>query len=348
MARQRKKQSRSPTLVFVVAVVVLVVVAYVRTRPGPPSVQAVPGGDAAKPPAPVDVDSGHEPVVAVDDEDGGAGEAALSHTAPAPGTLPWMEDEPSSSPDPDRGAGHVQAGRAARDQDDLVAARSELSKALLAGVQPQDAAAIRQELIGLAEETIFSSRILKDDPLTDAYVIQPGDSLAKIAKAHHVTADLLARVNEIENKALIRAGRRIKVIRGPFHAVVSKGTFDLDVYLQDTFVKHFKVGLGTDGCTPTGDWVCKDKLVNPTFYPPRGGQIIPGGHPENPLGERWIGLKGVGGEAVGQLRYGLHGTIEPDTIGKAVSMGCIRMHNSEVERVYEMLIEGQSHILVRE
>ncbi|UCG16548.1 MAG: L,D-transpeptidase family protein [Phycisphaerales bacterium] len=347
MAKQRKKQSRSPMLVFVVAVVVLVVTAYVRTRPGP-GVQTVSGGDAAKPPVPVEVESDHDPAQTVDKEDSAGGEAALSHTAPSPGALPWMEDKPSPPADPNQMAEQLQAGRDARTRDDLVAARSHLSKALLAGVQPQDAAAIRQELVSLAEETIFSSRVLQDDPLTDAYVIQPGDSLARIAQAHDVTADLLARINEIENKALIRAGRRIKVIHGPFHAVVSKSTFDLDVYLQDTFVKHFKVGLGTDGCTPTGDWICKDKLPNPTFYPPRGGQIIPGGHPENPLGERWIGLKGVGGEAVGQLRYGLHGTIEPDTIGKAVSMGCIRMHNREVEQVYEMFVEGQSHILVRE
>ena len=134
-------------------------------------------------------------------------------------------------------------------------------------------------------------------------------------------------------KNRIRAGRAIKIIKGPFRAVVGKSTFSIDVYLGQTFVTHFRVGLGADGSTPTGEWKVGTKLVNPTYYPPRGGVVMSADNPQNPLGERWIGLIGTGGEAVGQSRYGIHGTIEPESIGQNISMGCIRMFNEDVERL---------------
>jgi lipoprotein-anchoring transpeptidase ErfK/SrfK len=269
--------------------------------------------------------------------------ARLTATTPDLTKLPWL----TTTPPPSSAAGElIETARTALEDNNLVAARTNFAQALNAGLPPAQADEVRAELTELAEETIFNPAMLEGDPLTDAYVIKSGDSLAKIAKEHRVTADLLAQINNIKDPARIRAGWRIKVIHGPFHGVVSKSGFSLDLYLQDTFVRQYKVGLGTDGSTPTGDWLCKDKLVNPKFYPPRGGKIIPGGHPENPLGTRWVGLKGVGGEAVGQFRYGLHGTIDPSSIGKNVSMGCIRMHNEDVEVVYTLLIDKHSHVVV--
>jgi lipoprotein-anchoring transpeptidase ErfK/SrfK len=46
--------------------------------------------------------------------------------------------------------------------------------------------------------------------------------------------------------------------------------------------------------------------------------VMPG--PGNPVGTRWMGLNRAG--------YGIHGTNEPKSIGKAASHGCIRMRRS--------------------
>ena len=54
--------------------------------------------------------------------------------------------------------------------------------------------------------------------------------------------------------------------------------------------------------------------------------------PENPLGTRWMGFD--------LESYGLHGTTEPDSIGKSRSLGCIRMLNPEVEELFELVGEG--------
>ena len=177
-------------------------------------------------------------------------------------------------------------------------------------------------------------------------MVKAGDSLAKIAAQNAVTADLLAAINGIADKHLIREGPSIKAVKGPFRAVIHKKSYVLDVYLGDTFVKSFRVGLGAEGSTPTGEWRIKNKLVNPTYYPPRGGAIVAADDPQNPLGERWLGLEGVSGEAVSQERYGIHGTSDPDSIGKSVSLGCIRLHNADVELLYTYLTEGRSTVTV--
>ena len=56
--------------------------------------------------------------------------------------------------------------------------------------------------------------------------------------------------------------------------------------------------------------------------------------------------KGVKGDAVGHEGYGIHGTIEPDSIGKAVSRGCVRMLNEDVKTLFSMLLPGKSTVTV--
>lgn len=249
--------------------------------------------------------------------------------------------------DSDRIRSLINAGKQALARNELVSARAHFSEGMGLGASGQDAAFLQAELTRIGNETVFSQRLFENDPLVDRYIIQPGDSLAKIGSKNKVSADLLANINNIRNKHLIRAGQTIKLIKGPFRAVVDTSTFSLDVYLGNTFVRHFRVGLGADGSTPAGEWRVGTKLMNPTYYPPRGGKIIAADDPQNPLGERWIGLVGVGGEALGQERYGIHGTIEPQSIGREESLGCIRMYNEDVEELYTYLIEKHSTVTIK-
>ncbi len=267
--------------------------------------------------------------------------------------VPERATNPIASPDDNTGEtihakSLLSSGRRALGSGDLVLARAHFSEALNASLPPQEEIEARAELRKLGRETIFSPTVTKDDPYSEYYTIQPGDSLQKIAKEYEVTAEFLARVNNIPNINQIRAGRRLKVVRGPFHARVTKGEHTLDIFCHNTFVDHFPVGLGAEDGTPLGKWKVKTKLKNPTYYPPRGGMIVAAGDPDNPLGERWIGLEGLEGDALGATRYGIHGTIEPDSIGKDASMGCVRMHNEDVEVVFDLLIAGKSFVEIVE
>ena len=130
---------------------------------------------------------------------------------------------------------------------------------------------------------------------------------------------------------------------------IYKSKFRMDVYLQDLYIRSFRVALGSENGTPEGVWRVKNRLENPTYYPPASAtdkRIIAPDDPNNPLGKRWIGLEGIEGACVGHEGFGIHGTIEPDSIGKAVSLGCVRMHNEDVALLYKLLQPGKSQVTI--
>ena len=103
------------------------------------------------------------------------------------------------------------------------------------------------------------------------------------------------------------------------------------VLLENGQVKKiFPVAVGRTGSpSPTGAFEVVVRLENPTYYHP-GKVIGPGA--SNPLGNRWIGLN--------QKGYGIHGTNEPKSIGKAASHGCIRMAKADLEELFTLLSVG--------
>ena len=86
------------------------------------------------------------------------------------------------------------------------------------------------------------------------------------------------------------------------------------------------------------------KLVNPTWTNPRTGQFFPADDPENPIGEYWMGLRGMDDTNVGERGFGIHGTIEPESIGTDSSMGCVRLRDGEIDMIYAVMAEGISTI----
>jgi len=239
-------------------------------------------------------------------------------------------------------------GFAAREQKNLVTARTLLNRALAGGLDPEEIQRVRRELTSIANETLFSRAIYKDDPLITDHVIQSGDTLGKIAKAYKISEDLLAEINKIKNKNFIRVGRRIKTLNGPFHATIDKSDHVMHIYLQDVYVRSYRVALGMHGSTPTGKWKVCNHQVNPGWTDPRDGKRWHPEDPDNPIGEFWIGLEGLEGDATGQFGYGIHGTIEPETIGQDVSLGCVRLAADDIAAVYKMLLPGHSLVTIKE
>ena len=64
----------------------------------------------------------------------------------------------------------------------------------------------------------------------------------------------------------------------------------------------------------------------------KAGAVVSADSPENVLGTRWLGLDVSG--------YGIHGTVEPQSLGKQVTQGCVRMANNEVEELYTYIPVG--------
>ena len=70
--------------------------------------------------------------------------------------------------------------------------------------------------------------------------------------------------------------------------------------------------------------------------------------PANPIGEHWIGLAPDEERIRGLDGYGIHGTIDLDSIGRQASMGCVRMRPDDVELIYGVLMEDISTVVIRE
>lgn len=108
----------------------------------------------------------------------------------------------------------------------------------------------------------------------------------------------------------------------------------LRVYDNGKLVKEYPVALGTSyEKTPVGNYKISSKEQNPTWIPGSGFSdktpVPPG--PDNPLGSRWMEFS---------PGYGIHGTNKDWDIQYPVSGGCIRMHNADVEELYELVDVG--------
>jgi len=244
-------------------------------------------------------------------------------------------------------AAAVSAARQALGRGDQVAARALFSRALGRGLPEAEASSIRAELANLADALLFSRARVPNDPLTGVHVISSGEVVHNIARRYKITDQLLCAINHITDPSRVNAGLQLKVIRGPFHAVIYKSQHRLDVYLHDIFVRSFSVGLGTNGGTPLGRWVIKNKLTNPEWTDPRNGQHYLSDDPDNPIGERWIGLDCVAGDCLGRVGFGIHGTIDPKSIGANLSMGCVRLVPDDVALLYDLLVRNQSRVDIR-
>jgi lipoprotein-anchoring transpeptidase ErfK/SrfK len=166
-------------------------------------------------------------------------------------------------------------------------------------------------------------------PKSILYEVKPGDTLVKIAKEFKTTVDLIMKSNNL-NDDKIFPGRKIKVWTAPFSIVVDKSQNTLILKSDEEIIKTYIVSTGLNNSTPVGNFNIINKLLNPTWF--KAGAVVGPNSPENILGSRWLGFELPG--------YGIHGTTDPDNLGKQITQGCIRMSNSDVEELYTIVPTG--------
>ena len=200
----------------------------------------------------------------------------------------------------------------------------------------------------------FSERVLANDPFSKQYTVQEGDSLSNIRKSLHLDCEwrFLQRINHLATERSIRVGQVLKTPTGAFHGEVHKSEFRLNIFEGDgpgrVMVASYPISLGEFNSTPIGAFSIRprSKLIDPEWRNPRTGQHFASNDPANPIGERWIGLKGIEPHNKNFEGYGIHGTTDITSIGKQASMGCVRMLPQDVEVVYELLTEPNSIVTI--
>jgi len=166
-------------------------------------------------------------------------------------------------------------------------------------------------------------------PKSTFYVIKPGDTLTKIARENKTTTELLMKSNNLSSDRIV-PGKKIKISTAAFSIYVDKSQNLLILKSDEDIVKTYVVSTGANNCTPVGTFKIVNKLPNPTWF--KAGAVVASGSAENVLGTRWMGFDLAG--------YGIHGTVEPQNLGKQVTQGCVRMLNSDVEELYTIVPSG--------
>jgi L,D-transpeptidase ErfK/SrfK len=174
------------------------------------------------------------------------------------------------------------------------------------------------------------------------HTVQPGETLMAIDGRLGVQWQAMATINSLSNPDRIYPGQRVHADTARIvPALLDDG---IVINIPEATLYYFErgrlmfqtgVGLGRPKAweTVTGQFTIVTKQQHPTWVVPTSiqhemeseGRVIvqrlpPG--PDNPLGAFWLGLSFAG--------FGIHGTIEPSSIGQYRSHGCIRMHLEDI------------------
>jgi len=112
----------------------------------------------------------------------------------------------------------------------------------------------------------------------------------------------------------------------PLQIRIHQASFSLQLSSGSHTVRRYPIGIGKNGLTPEGYFSIKQKINRPRA---RGA----------------ANLYGTRGLVFADGGYVIHGTNKPESIGQAESLGCIRLHNIDVEELYSFVSPGTDVIV---
>jgi len=198
---------------------------------------------------------------------------------------------------------------------------------------PAQARQITQLLDQVAGTVIYSRHY----PLEPPYKVQSGDRLDQIAQRYNVPWELLARINGLRNPERLTPGQELKVVRGPFNAVINLDRYEMTLMLQDRYAGRFPIGIGRDKAKLEGTYTVRDKIVAPIYQGPDGA-TAGAGEANNPLGRFLLDLGN---------QVGIHGTSDRGNVGRAEGRGSICLSDRDIDDVFGILSIGSRVVIQR-
>jgi lipoprotein-anchoring transpeptidase ErfK/SrfK len=180
--------------------------------------------------------------------------------------------------------------------------------------------------------------------------VASGELPGAIAKRHRFGAGLFKYWNAGFDERRIGAGKELKLLdlsQRTLQVIVDKQRFRVSVWLQVPsgewlLAMYVPVGVGAaESPTPSGVTSVTSRVREPQWTHPKTREVFPHGHPENVLGGYWIALDSA--PLGGRTGIGLHGYTgapAPDWIERGASNGCIRMLQPDIDRLFELALEG--------
>ncbi len=278
---------------------------------------------SADEPAEPSVDGGMAPPFSP--SEGANSPGSLEDTSPGAATA---SDRPPSEAQP--ASGEVREAFAKF----IDAARKDLENGRLAEVHqtlslwydnPQLTDEEQRQLTELLDQVAGTVVYSRQHLLERPYEVKSGDTLRSIGRAYGVPWQLLAKINGIPEGADVEPGQELKVVRGPFDAVVDLEKHEMTLKLRGLYAGRFRIGVGRDAESIEGEYYVEDKLVQDDG-------------PNSPLGRYWIKLN---------ERIGIHGTNDPRNIGADDGPGTISLDHRDIEDVHDILSIGSRVKILR-
>ncbi|WP_061809766.1 L,D-transpeptidase family protein [Rossellomorea vietnamensis] len=155
------------------------------------------------------------------------------------------------------------------------------------------------------------------------HTVKTGETLGQISRNYRTPLSSILTANPGINPDQIYPGQTITIpgipdtTGNPYRIEVSVNNRTLRLFKDGVQIKQYPIAVGRVLFeTPIGDFIIINKAPNP------GG----------PFGTMWMSLS--------KESYGIHGTNNPASIGNAVSKGCIRMYNKDVEELSKIVPVG--------
>lgn len=182
----------------------------------------------------------------------------------------------------------------------------------------------------VAGTVVYSRQHILEAP----YTVQPGDTLPQIAQKYDVPWELLAKINGIAQPDQLLPGMQLKVVRGPFEAVIRLQRRELVLMVQGRYAGRFQIGVGRDAQGCEGVYQVREKSLNPRYYSDQG--VIEANDPRNPLGPKWLGLEG---------RLGIHAARDPGAFQDPQAPGAIFLIPRDMDDVFDILSIGSRVVI---
>jgi len=203
---------------------------------------------------------------------------------------------------------------------------------------PTDAERVESLLNQLAGTVVYST----EHQLAPAHVVKPGETLETIAKEYNVPWQLLAKINGIPAADQVRPGQELKVVRGPFSAVIDLGLKRLTLSVGDRYAGKFPITVPSAAAVAEGQWLVDEKVVVPA------SSVVQSAYASAPAAvDRAIVLRGE--PAAGQAAGGATLTIASGSAPANSPAGApaIRVSPQDAEEVSDILSIGSRVVIQR-
>ncbi len=219
--------------------------------------------------------------------------------------------------------------------------RGELSQALLLlsdwygdpSLSASETAEVSSLLGQLAGSVIYSTEHRLEPP----YMVQAGEQLETIAKKYDVPWQLLAKINGLGSADQLQPGQQLKVMRGPFSALVDISQRKMTLMLDRRYAGEFPLDIDPSVTVEEGHWEVNQKLLTPASASQASTSPI------TPTEERSLMLTNSNGEA-SQVAILRGATSNP--LGEPTGR-VLRMNPNDATDVFDILTLGSKVVIRR-